>query len=135
MSVASDFTVATFSGEEFTLSANRGRPVVVNFWASWCGPCRFEAPTLRKAYEEYSPRGVAFIGVAVQDTDERAKGFVEKYGLTFPNGRDSTGEIMKTYEIYAIPQTFVIGRDGRISYVHTGPVTDELLASEIEKAL
>lgn len=129
------FRFTTFSGKEFSTEAMKGTPIVLNFWASWCGPCRIEAPTLQKVYLDYNDRGVNFIGIAVQDTDESAMGFIEKYGLTFPNGRDATGEIMRAYKIYAIPQTYIIGRDGGVTYIHTGPVSEKRLIEEIEKAL
>jgi peroxiredoxin len=133
--VAIPFTIKTFSGGVFNLEDTLGHPVVVNFWASWCGPCRFEAASLQDAYERFKGSGVAFIGVAVQDIPEESALFIRQYGLTFPSGPDSTGEIMKAYSVYGIPKTFIIDRSGKISYVHTGAITDKVLTREIEKVL
>jgi cytochrome c biogenesis protein CcmG/thiol:disulfide interchange protein DsbE len=133
--VAIPFKVETFSGGLFNLEDTLGRPVVLNFWASWCGPCRFEAATLQDAHERFKGSGVAFIGVAVQDLPEESALFMRQYGWTFPSGPDSTGEITKAYSVYGIPKTFIIDRSGKISYVHTGAITDKVLTREIERVL
>ncbi|HLC19014.1 MAG TPA: TlpA disulfide reductase family protein [Thermodesulfobacteriota bacterium] len=132
---AVDFTIKTFDGGEFTLQGALGRPVVVNFWASWCGPCIFEAPTLQKAYLEFAPSGVEFVGVAIQDSPEDSMGFIERYNWTFPAGPDDTGEILKAYNAFGIPKTVIIDRKGYVSYIHYGAVTENLLRREIKKLL
>lgn len=129
------FKVATFQGSEFSLEAVKGKPVVVNFFASWCGPCRMEAKDLEKAYGTFKPVGVEFIGVAVDDTEEGAKAFVNEYKWSFPAGRDASGEIMKAYNIFAVPQTYIIGKDGAVKYIHSGVIDEEVLTREIRKAL
>lgn len=129
------FTVTTFDGAVFSLDAAKGSVVVLNFWASWCGPCKYEAPFLQDAYETFGPQGVKFIGVAVDDTGEGARAFVEHFGLTFPIAIDSTGEIMKAYNIYGIPRTYIIGKDGEAVYTHSGAISGEDLSREIRKAM
>jgi|TARA_Y100000031_G_scaffold149095_1_gene186332 cytochrome c biogenesis protein CcmG/thiol:disulfide interchange protein DsbE len=136
---AADFTLELFSGESFQLSQhlsqNGGRPLVVNIFASWCIPCKAEAPVLEKVYQEYRQRGVLVIGVAVQDTESAAREFVAEHGITFPTGLDADGSIKKSYSVYGVPQTFFIDSDGLIRYVHVGGVTEELLIHELDKML
>jgi cytochrome c biogenesis protein CcmG/thiol:disulfide interchange protein DsbE len=127
------FTVSTFEGGVFELGSAPERPVVVNFWASWCGPCKLEAKVLERAYEEYGPRGVEFIGVAIQDTADGARRFISEFGLTFPNGLDDTGSIMRSYNVFGIPKTYVIAPGGAVAYTHTGPVSWTGLSVELEK--
>lgn len=132
---APKFKLTTLDGAEWSLEENIGVPVVINFWASWCHPCRQEAPTLEKVYKEFKDRGVVFIGVAVQDTEDGAREFVEKYGLTFAAGLDDSGEIGRSYRVFGVPRTFIVGRDGKFSYIHTGDIAEELLVGEIRKVL
>ncbi|MFQ5735471.1 MAG: TlpA family protein disulfide reductase [Thermodesulfobacteriota bacterium] len=129
------FKVVTFDNSVFTLDSVKGKPVVLNFWASWCGPCKLEAPTLQRAYETFGPYGVEFIGVAVDDTEQGAREFVKRFGLTFRTALDSTGEIMSLYRIYGVPKTYIIGKDGKVAYTHSGAITGEVLAREIKKVM
>ncbi|MBI5642070.1 MAG: TlpA family protein disulfide reductase [Deltaproteobacteria bacterium] len=129
------FKLTTFDNQEFSLEAMKGKTVVVNFFASWCGPCRFEAKTLEKAYQAYKNDGVEFIAVAVDDTEAGAKGFIKEFNITFPAGRDAAGEIMKAYNIYGVPQTNIIGKDGAVSYTHSGAISEDILFREIKRAL
>ena len=133
--MAPSFKLTTFSGGTFNLDEAKGSPVVVNFWASWCGPCRLEAAEIEKSYNDFKSSGVRFVGVAVQDNDADSKKFIEEFKWSLPAGPDSTGGIMKSYRIFGVPKTVVIGRDGRLSYIHTGTITGEILAREIKKVM
>lgn len=128
---APSFEVKTFDGGIFNLGAVSGSPVVINFWASWCGPCRIEAAIIQEAYEKFKGSGVRFIGVALQDTPEASGSFIDEFGWSFPVGPDETGEIMRVYKVFGIPKTFIIAKDGRVSYVHSGAITKEILTREI----
>lgn len=133
--IASAFSLQLLSGKQFRLGDIKERPMVINFWASWCHPCRQEAPVLQKVYALYKDKGVVFIGIAIQDTETKAKAYVKEFGITFPVGLDSTGAIAEAYKIYGIPKTFIIGKDGRFSYIHMGEITEDDLIKVIEKVL
>ncbi len=132
---ANDFTLPLFSGGEITLSSLKGDPVVINFWASWCDPCRDEAPALEKAWQLYRDRGVTFIGVDLQDTEEAALAFIEEFGITYPNGPDLNGRIMIDYGVGGIPVTFFVDREGMIASRWVGPVDENMLVERIEELL
>jgi cytochrome c biogenesis protein CcmG/thiol:disulfide interchange protein DsbE len=132
---AAPFSLAPFDGGRFDLAEQRDRVVVVNFWASWCVPCREEAPVLEAAWQAHRNRGVVIVGVNVQDSEPAARTFIETFGLTFPNGPDPGGRIAIEYGVYGIPETFVIGRDGRIAYKHVGVVAPPTLEARIQGAL
>jgi peroxiredoxin len=129
------FKIKTFGGTEFSLESARGKVVVLNFFASWCGPCKQEAPGLQRAYAAFKDSGVVFIGVAVDDTENGAREFLKHYGITFPAGLDADGRIASAYNLYGVPDTFIIGTDGRVRFSHTGDISEEELISEIKKAL
>ena len=131
---AADFTLKLFNGGSFRMSDHLGAPVIVNFFASWCIPCIAEAPALEAVFQEYRDRGVTVLGVAVQDTESKARGFVEEHGLTFPTGLDE-GEIKGAYGVFGVPTTFFIDKEGFIRYTHAGIVTEDLLRHELEKLL
>ncbi len=135
METAPDFDIALFDGGNFKLSEQRGKVVVINFFASWCVSCDEETPFLEKVAHEYPPQKVAFLGIAVDDTEKKAKAFMQKMGLTIPAGLDKTGEIKEAYGLYGMPTTFFIDKGGKISYLHAGVVTEELLKHEIDKLL
>lgn len=133
---APDFTLMTYNTDApITLSDLRGQVVVVNFWASWCGPCAEEADDLEQAWQTYQDAGVMFLGVAYVDSEARATAYIEQYGVTYPNGPDLRSEISDAYNIRGVPETFIINRDGEIVYFAMEPLTYNRLSAEIEKAL
>jgi len=135
MEAAPDFNIALFEGGDFQLSAQKGKVVVINFFASWCVSCGEETPVIEKAFHKYPPKTVAFLAIAVDDTEKKAKAFLKKTGLTIPAGLDKSGKIKDAYGLYGMPTTFFIDKNGKISYLHAGVVTEELLVYEIDKLL
>ena len=89
--------------------------MVLNFWASWCGPCRLEMPDFQKAWEEHQEQGVVFVGIAVDDTASEASKFAEQVGVTYPLALDTTGDVARSYRIRAVPSTYFIDREGRLA--------------------
>lgn len=132
---APDFTLTTFDGEQYRLSDLRGRVVVINFWASWCGPCEEEAPDLQAAWEAYRDEGVMFLGVDYVDSEEKALAYLERFGITYPNGPDLGTRISDLYNIKGVPETFIVNPEGEIVFFAMRPLTYEELSAEIEKAL
>ncbi|MBI2952757.1 MAG: TlpA family protein disulfide reductase [Chloroflexi bacterium] len=132
---ASDFSIKLFSGEEFRLSDQRGKAVAVNFWASWCPPCREEAPVLERAWQAYKDRGAVLVGVDIWDNESDARAFMKEFGITYPNGLDATGEIAIEYGVTGLPETWFIDRDGKLVRRWIGPLTDYQVSAFFEEAL
>ncbi len=132
---APDFTLKLFDGAEVSLSDLQGQIVVLNFWASWCPPCREEAPMLESVWQRYRGQGVTVIGVDYQDTEPPAQAFIEEFGITYPNGPDSRGRIAKSYGVQGVPETFVITHEGEIAEVFIGSPTEGQLATVLEQLL
>jgi cytochrome c biogenesis protein CcmG/thiol:disulfide interchange protein DsbE len=109
---------------------------VVNFWASWCKPCEGEAADLETAYQMYRDQGVVFLGVDYVDTEPEARGYLEQFEISYPNGPDLGTRISQAFRIRGVPETYVIGPDGRLAAVKIGPYNslDEIVA-HIETAL
>ena len=111
---APDFAVETFAGETLRLSDLRGKVVVLNFWASWCPPCRWEMPFFETISQEYKERDVVFLGVAISDTKEDAAEFADSVGVTYPLALDASGETARDYKVLGLPTTFLIDKEGVI---------------------
>ena len=135
MEAAPDFNMTLFEGGDFQLSVQKGKVVVINFFASWCVSCGKETPVIEKLSHKYAPQTVVFLGIAVDDTEKKAKEFMKKMGMTIPAGLDKTGKIKDAYGIYGMPTTFFIDKNGKVSYSHAGVVTEELLKHGIDKLL
>jgi len=132
---APDFTLTLMDGGQISLKDLRGQVVVLNFWASWCGPCRLEVPVLEQVWKDYGDE-VAFVGIAHNDLPEQVRAFVERYGMTFPNGVDINGGIARAYGLTSVPQTFVIDEEGFVQAHQMGAIVQaEPLVSMIEGAL
>lgn len=135
---APDFSLGLLEGGEVTLSELRGKPVVINVWASWCPPCRAEMPTLEKSYRIYKEMGVVVIGVntTYQDSEKDAAAFVKEFGLTFPIALDRDGVVSKNYLITGLPTTFFIDSQGIIRTVIVGgPMSEAVIQTNIEALL
>ncbi len=132
---APPFTLTLFDGSVLRLEDLRGQVVFLNFWASWCPPCRAEARTLEAAWRKYRDQGVVFVGVNIQDKEERARAFVEEFGITYPNGPDRGSRIAIEYGVWGLPETFFIDRDGRITYKHVGALGWETITTKLEEAM
>ena len=124
---APDFEVETFAGETLRLSDLEGQVVVLNFWASWCPPCRWEMPAFEEISQEYRDQGVIFVGIAMSDTLEDAKGFADQTGVTYPLALDATNEIVRAYEVRTLPTTFFIDKEGRIQRRLTSAANEGML--------
>lgn len=138
--MAPDFTLQTFAGEEITLSEQRGKVVIVNFWGSWCEPCKREMPALQSFWEN-APDDVVMIGVgSKQDTEDRARAFAEEYGVTYPTGRDAAGDrvtvgtIAENYNITFYPMTYIINPEGIVSAIPIGELSKDDLESYVAQA-
>jgi cytochrome c biogenesis protein CcmG/thiol:disulfide interchange protein DsbE len=129
------FSVQTYDGGTFDLASQRGQIVVLNFWASWCAPCRYEAPALQAIYDAYHDQGVTMIGVTYLDEDQDALAFMDEFGLTYPSGEDVQLRITRDYGVRQVPETFVIDRDGQIAAYKFGPISDRELRQMLDQAL
>jgi cytochrome c biogenesis protein CcmG/thiol:disulfide interchange protein DsbE len=133
--VAPPFTLALFDDSWLTLSELRGQVVVLNFWASWCAPCRREAPALREMWERYRDQGVVFVGVTYLDAPEASQAFIEEFGLGYANGIDQGRRISRAYGVAAVPETFVIDREGHVAAVRVGEIEAEDLVQILDPLL
>jgi len=130
---APDFQLQLYDGSAFRLADQRGQVVVVNFWASWCPPCREEAPVLERGWRANRDRGVALIGVDIWDTETDARAFLRRYGVTYPNGPDPEGTAID-YGVTGLPESFFVRPDGTIARHWIGPLTDAQLAAFVAEA-
>jgi cytochrome c biogenesis protein CcmG/thiol:disulfide interchange protein DsbE len=119
---APEFTLTTFDGQTYNLADLRGKVVVLNMWASWCKPCEQEAADLEAAWRHYQSReDVLFLGVAWTDTDKKSLEYLSKFDITYPNGPDLGTRIAQAYRITGVPETYIIDRDGVLSFVKFSP--------------
>jgi cytochrome c biogenesis protein CcmG, thiol:disulfide interchange protein DsbE len=122
-------------GGRAALADYRGQIVVLNFWASWCKPCRDESPLLQRWHRRIKARGGTVLGVDILDVTGRAQGFIDEYGLTYPMLKDKDGEGLEQFGVVAYPETFVIDRQGRIAAVRRGPVDDDFMETSVAPLL
>jgi cytochrome c biogenesis protein CcmG, thiol:disulfide interchange protein DsbE len=122
-------------GGEGSLADHRGKPVVLNFWASWCLPCRDEAPALERAQERLKAAGGTVLGVTVDDSTRDSQRFVQEHGVTFPSLRDIDGALGRDFGRTGVPETFVIDREGRVAAISRGMVDDDFFAETLPRVL
>lgn len=127
-----NFTLTTFDGSQYSIEDYRGQVVLVNFWASWCKPCEQEAVELEQAWRNFSDQDVIFLGVDYVDTEPEALSYLSKFNITYPNGPDLGTKISQAFRIRGVPETYIVGRDGKIVDIKISPY---LSLSEIENAL
>ena len=124
---APDFTGQTPEGETISLSDLRGSPVAVNFWATWCAPCRVEMPALQEASARYADEGLVILAVNAGESAGAVKSYAEELGLTFPLILDPDGEIIDLYAVRFFPTTVWVDAEGRVQAKHLGPLTPDLI--------
>jgi len=117
---APDFALKSSTGENLRLSEYRGDVVMINFWATWCGPCRQEMPLLDELYSRYQRVGFNLLGVNIDDDSNRAMNMIEELGVNFPVLFDARKEVSKLYEVEAMPVTVIVDREGTVRYIHHG---------------
>ena len=132
---APDFTLTSFNERTLTLSQLRGQVVIINFWASWCPPCREEAAYLEQTWRKYRSQGVVFVGVDWVDTKKEALAYMKEFDLTYFNGPDLGIRIAEAYRIKGVPETFYVAKNGELRGVHIGPLAAPELDQKIDELL
>ncbi|TDJ13318.1 MAG: TlpA family protein disulfide reductase [Gammaproteobacteria bacterium] len=134
---APDFVLRSSTGENLRLSEYRGDVVMINFWATWCGPCRQEMPLLDELYGRYQRVGFSLLGVNIDDDSRRAMAMVKELGVRFPVLFDEEKKVSKLYEVEAMPMTILLDREGTVRHIHYGykPGYEQKYLNEIRSLL
>lgn len=134
---APDFTLQAIDGKTYTLSALAGRPVLINYWATWCIPCKAELPILQKLYLEYQQKGMLIISVDAidQDSTDKVQGLVDQFGMTFPVLLDQGGQFANLYQTIFFPTTILVDASGVIREINLGDASEAELRLSMEKIL
>ncbi len=132
-SPAPDFALRTFSGQTVSLKDLRGKRVLINFWASWCGPCQRETPDLQSAYNQLRGQNVVFVGIGTQDETANLKKFVDDNRVTYTIIEDPLGKVGDTYGVLGLPTTVLIDSNGVVRKVFTGEVKQDQVVEELKK--
>lgn len=129
--VAPEFSFTTFTGETISLQDLRGQGVVLNFWASWCDPCRDEAELLEATWRREQGNGIVFIGLDYLDQEPAAKAYLEEFNITYPSGPDLQSAAARRYGIKGVPETFFIDPQGNITELVIGPIVSQAKLDEL----
>ena len=129
---APDFQFQSSEGQPTSLSDLKGKPVLINFWATWCRPCRMEMPYLQQVYDEWQEKGLVVLAINIKESPSQVEEFMQSQGLSLPVLLDSQGKVASQYGIQAIPVTFFVDRDGIIQDIKFGPFQSK---AEIESSL
>ncbi len=132
---APDFALQTLDGRTYRLSELRGRAVLINFWATWCGPCRTEMPAIEEVYRRYGDGRLVVLAVNVEEDADRVAPFVQRLGLSFPILLDRDGTVSRRYRITGLPTTYLIRPDGAVDGMRIGPYTRAMLQARVEQLL
>ena len=133
--VGPDFTLEGLDGRPISLSGFRGRPVLINFWASWCPPCRGEMPDLEELQREYADAGLVVLAVNLREEPAAAQRYAETLGLTFPIALDRSARVAARYNVSALPTSYFVGPDGVIRDLNVGALTGRALRGKVAKVL
>jgi len=133
--LAPDFLLLELGGGDFRLSDLRGKAVIVNFWATWCTPCRKEMPQFVAAYDRYKDEGLEVVAVNIQESPSIIRPFVDDFGMEFPVVLDKRGSVSDTYRLIGLPMTYFIDREGVIRSVFQGPFLERLQGTQVQGAI
>jgi cytochrome c biogenesis protein CcmG/thiol:disulfide interchange protein DsbE len=132
---APDFQLTALDGSSMNLGNQQGRVVVVNFFASWCDPCRQEAVALEQTWRDYQDQGVQFFGIAYKDADAKAQAFLDEFDVSYPSTVERNNRTARAYGLTGVPETFVIDQQGLLVRHFLGPITQAQLSQEINQLL
>ncbi len=130
-----DFELPTLAGDHVRLSSLHGKVVLLNFWASWCAPCREEIPTLEATYSHYRDRGLVIVGVNVYESADQARAFTDQFDVTFPVGLDANGSVAAEFGVSGLPVSILIDRGGSVVYQHMGSIPADTLETQLSPLL
>ena len=129
------FTLPDLNGNDVSLSEYAGQPVVINFWATWCAPCRIEMPELQNAYNTYKDQNLMILAVNAQEDEQHVREFFDDLGLTFKPLLDSDGKVGRAYGAFGLPSTYFVDGSGEVTAVHRGILTEEQIEAYLEQIL